>query len=390
MKTLSDIAKFEILQNVLESKTFAKSPSSTNLLKFLVDATIAKKELKETTIGIEFLGKQFLDQSSSSTIRVNIYNLRKKLEKYYENEGKDANWKIVIDKGQYYTSFVRYNHLSHEERGIDKKKYTYVLGAFFLGCCALSVFFVFKFWSASPVPIWNSFFKSDKETILVIGDVFGFMATTKSGTMGWNRDYEINSLDDFYEEQKVKTELREHAFPASYTHLTRMGPIATRNLTKLFHNVQKDFSIRFSTNSNYDDIKERNSIYIGPIKNNNKFIDYFNERNPYFYMQNNELRYKNIEKRKDTVLKLNVTGEFSEYAIVSRLKGANGTQQFLFFSDHDIGVIGAVEFFCNPDNLKEFEEMYLDNTDTFTAVFVANGKERINLDLDLILIDKTE
>jgi len=289
MKDISNEEKIQILNVVLESKTFSKSPTSTSLLRFLVEATIQKRELKETTVGLELFGSQFLDQNNSSRIRVNIW----------------------------------------------------------------------------------------KDTTVIVGDFFGFMAKTQTGRIGWNRDYQINSLDQFYEYQSK----------ATYSYLTGMGAISVHQLAKLFASRNQDFSIRFSSKSSYEDIKEHNSIYIGPTKNENKFIQYFNERNLHFKIEGRKLYYNNPEKKKDTILNLDIEGSAYEYAIVSRLKGDKGTEQFLFFSDHDMGVIGAVEYFCNAEKLKEFKESHLDNTETFTAVFVANGKERTNLDLNLILLD---
>ncbi|TSE10809.1 MULTISPECIES: helix-turn-helix domain-containing protein [Aquimarina] len=387
MKDLLDDEKKRILECILSSKGFSKSPTSTNLLRFLVEATLSKKQLKETTIGIEIFGKQFLEQNNSSSIRVNIYNLRKKLEKYYQTEGKDEPWKIVIDKGQYYTSFIQNTTFKSEEK--NYKKYYKILGFTSISLFVTLVFVVSNLLYKKPVALWNSFLTNGKETTLVVGDFFGFMAKTKTGRIGWNRDYEINSLDDFYELQKKNSEFRDNVFPANYSYVTGMGSIAVYHLTKLFESNGRDFSIRFSTKSTYDDIKEHNSVYIGPTKNNNKFIQYFNEQNAHFSIQGRKLKYKNRIKNRDTIFNLDIEGLASEYAIVSRLKGVDGTEQFLFFSDHDIGVIATVELFCDPQKVEQFKKEYMKDLDTFTALFNVTGKERTNLNLELIAIDDT-
>ncbi|WP_281987210.1 hypothetical protein [Aquimarina aggregata] len=385
MSVLSDEEKIILLDDILESRVFSKSPTSKNLLSFLVKSTIAKKQLKETTIGLEIFGKQFLDQNNSSSIRVNIYNLRKKLEKYYENEGKDVKWKIIIDKGQYYTSFIQNNTSKSNLKDYKKLYRVSSFAAIFL--FVILGFVIAKMLYTPPAVLWNSFFTNKKETTLIVGDFFGFMAETKTGRIGWNRDYQINSLDDFYGFQKENPDFKNNVFPANYSYITEMGSIAVYRLTRLFDSRNKDFSIRFSTKSTYNDIKEHNSIYIGPTKNNNKFIQYFNERNAFFSIQDRKLRYKNIAKSKDTIFNLDVEGTASEYAIVSRLKGADDTEQFLFFSDHDMGVIATVELFCNQNKAKLFTKEYLKDSDTFTALFRVTGKERTNLNLELIAID---
>lgn len=148
-----------------------------------------------------------------------------------------------------------------------------------------------------------------------------------------------------------------------------------------------DFLIRFSRKLNYDDIKENNTIYIGPLKNKNKFLDYMNEKNKNLKIKNRLLTYKNKITKKDTIIDLQTVSQNKEYALVSRIKSTNEAERFLFFSDHDIGVIATVEYFTNKKNLKEFQSNYLKNNESFTAVFIVEGKERTNLGLELILVD---
>jgi len=385
MKNISKEEKLKILDTALDSKEFSKSPTSSNLLRFLVKSTLDGKKIKETTIGIELFGNQFLEENNSSRIRVNIYNLRKKLDHYYKNEGAHNVWRIVIDKGQYYTSFANNTTFSREVN--YKRRYSLAL-LVSLGMTIALAILLYAFSYKTKVPFWNSFFENDKKTTVIIGDVFGFMAETKTGRMGWNRDYQINTVDEFYAFQKKHPDFTENVFPASYSYLTKMGPIATYNLTKIFNEQHKDFSIRFSTKLGYEEIKEHNSVYVGPTKNDNKFIQYFNEKKSHFKITDRRLYYKNPDKNKDEFFDLNISGTAYEYAIVSRLKGIEGTEQFLFFSDHDIGVIAAIEMFCNEDKSKQFKEEYGLNSDTFTALFKIKGKERTNLDLEILVVEE--
>jgi len=166
-----------------------------------------------------------------------------------------------------------------------------------------------------------------------------------------------------------------------------MGPLGTQNISRLFASQKKDFVIRYSSKLDYEEIKENNTIYIGPIKNKNQFLNYINTEK--FQFNNNELHYINTEKKKDTLINLFSTGETKEYAIVSRIKGKQkgSGERFLFFSDHDIGVIATIEYFTNIKSLKTFEKTYLNGEESFTALFLVKGKERTNLDLELILVD---
>lgn len=56
MKMLSNDRKFELTENILQSKVFQKSPKSSALLRYLVKATIEGTYLKEDVIDFEFFG----------------------------------------------------------------------------------------------------------------------------------------------------------------------------------------------------------------------------------------------------------------------------------------------------------------------------------------------
>ena len=147
------------LQKIIESNSFKKAPSSASLLKFLATSTFENKDLKETTIGIELFGISYLNDSNSSRIRVSIYNLRKRIYSYYENEGRNDLYRIEIKKGQYHISFKKNNN----QKIIDyKKRYIIAVSVLFFLMLASGIT-VAKILYRPKIVIWDSFFKSDKE-----------------------------------------------------------------------------------------------------------------------------------------------------------------------------------------------------------------------------------
>lgn len=100
------------LESLLNSQEFSGSKIYNSYLNYLVEAKNAGKELKETTIAFEFFGKDASFNPSEDTIvRSHTYQLRKKLESYYHEEGKDDKCRLVIPKGHYDVKFV---HVSDE------------------------------------------------------------------------------------------------------------------------------------------------------------------------------------------------------------------------------------------------------------------------------------
>jgi len=372
------------LKRVIESAIFKKAPTSARLLAFLANSTFDKKELKETTIGLELFGESFLNETNSSKIRVSIYNLRKRLNSYYENEGKVDPYRIEIEKGQYYVSFIR----SNVRKEVDyKKRYKTVLVLFVL--FLISVLLTFKSVLYKPkFVLWNSFFKSKKETLLVVGDIFGIMRQKLSGKTYWYRNYSINSITDFYEYKRKNPNLKDSIYPSSYTYITAMGAVATNDVSRLFTYQNRKLSVKLSSKIDYNDIKNQNIIYVGPLKNKNKMIIFFNKTNSDYSFVKQNRGYSLLNKHTQKIYKLSTLDDNTEYAIVSKLYQKNNkNSQFMFFSNHDIGVMGTVEYFTNLEKTQSFIDKYkIKEKSSFTALFKVKGQERVNLSLELITV----
>src|SRR5690606_1677911 len=73
-----------------------------NLLRYRAHRTISDQHPKDTEIYIQDLGRTTtFDVSRSSAIRVQLHQLRKRLEQYYETHAPQAPWRLTIPKGQY-------------------------------------------------------------------------------------------------------------------------------------------------------------------------------------------------------------------------------------------------------------------------------------------------
>jgi hypothetical protein len=95
-----------IVERITTSKSFGRSATYANMLKYLVECTLTNNIPKETTIASDIFGKENFDPSQSTLIRVYVYNLRKKLTRYYENEGITDTVILKIPKGNYEVKFI--------------------------------------------------------------------------------------------------------------------------------------------------------------------------------------------------------------------------------------------------------------------------------------------
>lgn len=370
-----------VIAKIRNSKTFSKAPTSSSLLSYLFEETCKGTDLKEKLIEIEFFGESKNSEKSSPRVRVNVYNLRKKIAQYYENEGKEDTYELRIEKGQYQVMFSMKKAKENSAKKIKLSLYI----PYALLFVALLLFAISKIPKKAPT-IWSSFLTDETKPKLIIGDAFGVMGYTATGAFGWNRDYTINSIEEFYRFCNDNPQLKTDLSPANYTYMTGMGAITSQKITSLFDKYNTDFNIHFSSQTSISDLKDGNTIYAGPVKNNNSFILFFNEANQYYKIKDSKLYFSKHPTIKDTTFNLFTEGLVSEYTIVSKYKGPNNHDQFVFFSDHDIGVCSTVEYFTNMDSLQKFTASYLKNSKYFTAVFMAKGKSRTNTDLKLLLV----
>jgi hypothetical protein len=94
----------EALDRVLRSQCFKNTPSSRRLLSYLAEHVALGDvgQLKEYTVGVDAFGKPTgYDPRQDSTVRIQVGRLRKKLFEYYETEGKDDPWVLVLPKGRF-------------------------------------------------------------------------------------------------------------------------------------------------------------------------------------------------------------------------------------------------------------------------------------------------
>src|ERR1700731_92852 len=98
----------DLVQRIVNSKTFQSAPTLQQLFRFLATRALEAHtdEIKEYTIGVEALGrKPDFDPKTDPIVRVQVYRLRQKLKEYYELEGSQESILVAIPKGHYLPKF---------------------------------------------------------------------------------------------------------------------------------------------------------------------------------------------------------------------------------------------------------------------------------------------
>ncbi|WP_139956951.1 helix-turn-helix domain-containing protein [Flavicella sediminum] len=378
---LTPSQKQEIVTKIRNSSTLKNAPTSSALLQYLHEATLKNTVLKEGVIDIEFFGSKEIEERNNPRVRVNVYNLRKKLVSYYTEEGKEDLWRLSIEKGQYKVSFAKSEIYTKPKRKINWKQLIPYTGL------VIAIATIISMNTTPKAPkIWKSFLETEEHSNLFIGDHFGITGTTITNGYGWTRDFNINTTNEFYQLLDAQPELRDKIKPAQYSYSTRMSAITTQKLQELYQQHDRKFEIRFSTQTSIPEIKERNAIYVGPTKNKNQFLTFFNEGNPYCKIKEEQLVVSKHPEIKDIKIPLNSKTTTEEYAIVSKYASIGNKEHFVFFSQHDIGVSATVAYFTNLDSIAQFEKKYLPKHQHFTAIYKVKGLNRTDTNLKLIQV----
>src|SRR5450432_4834951 len=111
MRSVENLPEAEIreqLNRILSSSAFKNSRVLSGFLKFVVDSTLAGKEMeiKEYSIGIQVLSRNIdFNPQLDSIVRIHAGRIRRGLKEYYYDCGRKDSVIIEIPKGSYIPVF---------------------------------------------------------------------------------------------------------------------------------------------------------------------------------------------------------------------------------------------------------------------------------------------
>src|SRR5260370_25207425 len=98
----------EVVQRIASSVSFHRSPRLRELFLYICERAIQNRpeELREQQIGCGVFGrKPDYNPGEDNIVRVEVRQLRKRLEEYFATEGKDEPFVILIPNGSYVPVF---------------------------------------------------------------------------------------------------------------------------------------------------------------------------------------------------------------------------------------------------------------------------------------------
>jgi len=267
-----------ILDKILLSKGFRESNLYQNLLSYLVNATLNESVPKEITIAIDVFGKDSsYNLNKDATVRYHMHVLRKKIDDYYENEGKQDKIRMSIPKGHYEVKFIA-NHNQGKlslKRTLEHLKRGEILLTLFFFITSIIFLYLYLALSKSSKgtyawvkkdPIWSTFFENGYPTVLVIGDDFLLDEYRADMTRYRHvRDWKIDSENDV-RDFLVKYP-HENIWKSEISMMPFKGVDNIFDVLPIVYNFQDDVKLKMSSEVALDDVKMHNIIYLGELKN---------------------------------------------------------------------------------------------------------------------------
>jgi len=381
---ITESVKRETLERILKSQTFAHSRSYQELLTYLVETSIQNKSPKEFAIATEVLHKGAdFDPSHDTIVRVYIYNLRKKLERYYEKEGNHESLCIKIPKGHYNIEFVK----NPKQKPVQRQKpiVLYVIIALLV---MLNIWMLFRLLppgssaSSTTSQIWSNFMQNGHAKNIVLGDHFFYLkdSNDREKRTILRRD-DINSFRDFQTfkadniERRNYVQLRYPLFPRN-----SVWPMA--DIVRMFSKTNLDFTLEYCSNVKASDFRDKDMLFIGSFHTLGAFEQTFRNSHFSYQVYPNVLTYQDDEA--DTLVICRETGDPAlnhiDFGLVRKIPGPNNKTIWIFSSFHETGTFGMVKLFTEQDTQKELEKNMRKELghipDFYEILFQASGYNR--------------
>jgi hypothetical protein len=278
-----------LVLNIENSGALGRSNLYIDLLRYLCETHITGTVPKEVVIAIDVMGKDAdFDVKNDSVVRVYMHKLRQKLETYYQRQGKDEQYKLVIPKGRYALLVIA------RQPGIDKKpeqsksleprlpqKIAYLTGSLILFSVLLAANLIYRLNEPShpPVelsdltaitenPIWAPLLADDEPIMLVVGDFYIFGEHRPRGEPDrLVREYHINTPKDLERHVAVSNASNK---PVNYynldlSYIPRATAFVLKDILPVLAAAGKSVTVRMSSNIKGADLKSQHILYIGYI-----------------------------------------------------------------------------------------------------------------------------
>ncbi|PUA29548.1 MAG: hypothetical protein B0W54_02900 [Cellvibrio sp. 79] len=265
---------------IRSSGILARSTHLHSLFEYLYQCYLTNKIPKELEIAIEGLGREEnFDVTQDALVRVYMHKLRRKLDDFYDDEGKSFSHRLQLPKGEY--RFI----LQPQENIPDTINSAATNPALpgvritrgFMGGIIATLLLInlalLYFW---PAPtnlnqvrdsiLWQPLLADNKPTLLVVGDYYIFAESDNGSNVNrLVRDFDINSPIDLASYLQLYPEQAEHKFDISLSYLPTSSAQALNKISPIINNARHPVQTVMASQLTAEQLRNNNIVYIGHL-----------------------------------------------------------------------------------------------------------------------------
>ncbi len=398
---INKAAQQACLEKILASQEFSGSKIYQTYLTYLVNAADEGLSIKEITIAIDVFGKDAgFNPAEDTIVRSHTYTLRKKLESYYYNEGKDDRYRLIIPKGHYHVQFS-----PKLDKRITLAKIKRLYPWITVVICILVIIFLWikkrnlqdQLQTYRQIdlqdPFWKEFIQSELPVMVVPGDhIFYTDYFEQYGRELTVRDYTINSLEELdslravYPRNNIRRS-NEPYFP--YHSIWSIPPI----LNVLYAGNQKPI-FRKSLDISPQILDVYNFIFIGSIKTLYTFKHTMASSHFNYGIAPHVVTYTYPDSNKTVSFStsLHSQGPNEDLVLVLKLPGPAGNTIFIIASYHSLGAPEIADYLTSKSKRSELEDMFYSKYGEiplhFEILFRVTGIDKTAYNSDILICNK--
>lgn len=392
-------------QRIIDSGALGRSPVYIRLLDYLLDCAESGRQPKEFEIAVDVLGRDSsFDVTRDSVVRVYVHQLRKRLETYYTRHDPDADFRLVIPKGQYIVTLqaCSQDNATTPAPALDRRAPRLVPLLLVL-TGVLLIGNAWQWWASSrpatldPLsatlshPMWQQMTDDELPILLVMGDYYIFGELDEEGRISrMVRDFFINSSEDLSQLFMQDNSLQAYFRDLDMSYMPEGSANAMLQIAPLLRATGKPVQVTMMSRLQTADLRNNHIVYIGYIS----ALDKLNN----LYFQTSGLlpgrTFDEIYNKQDQQLYTSTAGlpqqgqPFRDLALLATWPGANQNQFVLITGTRDAGLMHAADVAADLDQLQALDRTAATASDadkvSREALFEVYGIDRMNFEANLL------
>lgn len=370
---------------------------------YLVKCSIEGIPAKEAQIATTIFQRNITDSEYDSTIvRVNVHNLRKKLNQYYLTDGAKDEIVFHIPTGRYQVEITERKQEGFLPKAKELKTMIFV-GVIILTAIISTALSYFAFRPKNQAlnsaqlrksVIWNGFFDNGKRIMFVVGDYYFFTDDNPDFTENLIvRDFLINSDDDFSKMLAKTPGAPKKYGKLGYSYTGHATPFVLNSLLPVFQGTESEICLMSQFDVRY--LKQYNIVFFGLYRTMGVFKLYLKQSGFEIDVDYNHISVKKGNKIITTYAQSGSAESFhDDYPVILKFRGPNNNQILLIASFHDTGLIVSASELGSSTHLKgikqKLSEKYGYVPENFEILSKVVGINRNEMRTDIVQINNLD